>query len=558
LKWWRIQFKERGGEAYPNTYRLVNNLLEAGFKVGRFVRLREAKDAGLKPGDFVIGVDDFYSEFLMRDLGEEYGVKPKPSRTVDQQGVAWLRNPLIGIYSGSGVSISYLRETVEALSNMGFRRISLLPGPLTLEDLNSLDVFMVSGGDSFEMLSSLSKEEAGMIRRFIESGGVYVGICAGALLPLKPVNLPVSAYGEMEAWSELQLVECELLSDAVSEPSWLVLSGRRLNRVLRTYPVSGLVKSRIVRKGLLTLGYGGELSMLHTGPLVRITGAKQVFGKMVLPLTGVEYGIPWEETHRIIGGASSVASAEYGSGRIVLFLSHVESSETPSTHGLLGNAVLLKAYFGGGKMGVPTAEPVEQEVLREASESCRMLKLVRDSAGKVVEQMEGVIPWLYASRLPEKAARLSMLKQAIGSILEDGDIFLSSIRESVEAEKLLQELRRKKPALPQTTVLSNNLAEWKYVVGKARKALTPILERIMKIQEMMADFSATVVSSTGEEIEGKFDLLFNSIVGGRMSSGRGVSASPGIVSPMLSIILNIQDSFEKTRFLRRVVAYVEP
>lgn len=558
MKWWRTRFKKGDGEAYSNAYRLVNNLLESGFKVGRAVKLRSSRDSGLKPGDFVIGVEDVYSEYLVKNLGEEYGVEFKPLRTMDQQSVAWLHSPLIGLYSGNGISVSCLKETVEALFNMGFRRISLLPGPLTPEDLRALDVLMVGGGDSFEILRSLGKEEARMVRQFVESGGIYVGICAGALLPLKPVNLPISTYGEIEAWSELQVVECKLLSDTVSEPSWPVFSGRRLSGVLRTYPVTGLVKSRITRRGMLTLGYRGELTMFHTGPIAKITNAKQVFAKMVLPTTSVEYGVPYEEALKTIGGASSIGFTEHGSGKIVLFFSHVESCKTPFTHGLLGNAVLLKAYLSREKVSMPSTEAVGQETLREASESCRMLKLVRDSAGKVVDQMESVIPWLYAARLPDRAMQLSMLRQALSNILEEEDVVLSSISETVEADKLLQELRRKKPALLQTTVLSNNLAEWKYVVGKTRKALTPILERIMKIQEMMADFSATVVSSTQEEIEGKFDLLFNSIVGGRMASGKTMAVSPGIVSPMLSIILNIRDSLEKTRFLRKILTYVQP
>jgi len=558
LKWWRIQFKKDGGETYSNAYRLVNNLVEAGFKVGRVVKLRSSRDTHLKPGDFVIGVEDDYSECLMKDLGEEYSVELKPLKNVEHQSVSWLHVPLIGLYSGNGVSVSYLKETVETLFNMGFRRISLLPGPLTPEDLRAIDVLIVGGGDSFEILRSLGKDEARNIRQFIESGGLYIGICAGALLLLKPVNLPVSAYGEIEAWNELQMVDCELVSDMVSEPSWPVFSGRRLSGILRTYPVTGLVKSRITRRGMLTLGYRGELTMFHTGPFVKIASAKQVYAKIMLPLNSVEYGIPCEEALETMEGASSIAFTEHGSGKIVLFFSHVESRRTPFTHGLLGNAVLLKAYLSVEKVSMPSVEAMEQETLREASESCRMLKLIRDSASKVVDQMESVVPWLYAARLPDRAIRLSILKQALASILEEEDVVLSSVSESVEAEKLLQELRRKKPALFQTTVLSNNLAEWKYVISKTRKALTPILERIMKIQEMMADFSATVVSSPKEEIESKFDLLFNSIVGGRMVSGKTMIVSPGIVSPMLSIMLNIQDFLEKTRFLRKIITYVQP
>ncbi|MCX8183576.1 MAG: hypothetical protein N3F08_04075, partial [Crenarchaeota archaeon] len=174
MKWWRIRFKKGCGEAYSNAYRLVNNLLESGFKVGRVVKLRGARDTGLKPGDFAIGVEDVYSEYLMKNLGEDYDVELKLLKTIDQQSVAWLRSPLIGLYSGNGVSVSCLKETVETLFSMGFRRISLLPGPLTLEDLRALDILVVGGGESFEILRSLGKEEARMIRQFVESGGVYV------------------------------------------------------------------------------------------------------------------------------------------------------------------------------------------------------------------------------------------------------------------------------------------------------------------------------------------------------------------------------------------------
>lgn len=556
MEWWRIEFKADGGETHLNTYRLVNNFLEAGFRVGRFIGLRGTRDTGLKPGDFVVGIDDPYSESLAEDLGEEYGMRIKPLKAVDQRRIAWLRNPLIGIYSGSGVSMRYLREAVGALFNMGFRRISLLPGPLTFDDLNALDALIVGDGDSFEMLRSLEREEAEMIKRFIESGGTYIGICAGALLPLKPINPDVSAYGRVEAWDELQLVECELLSDMVSE-SCLVLSGRRLNEVLRTYPLMGLVKSRIIRRGLLTLGYKGDISMFHTGPIVKILRARQVLGKMVLPSTNVEYGISRDEARRMIGGASSIALAEHGFGKIVLFFSHVESNETPFAHGLLGNAVLLRTYSDGRKNEIRPNEAVGREALREASESCRILRLVRDSAFKVIDQMDGIIPWLYAGRLLEEANKLSMLKQIMNSIFEE-DVITDSIREFVKAEELLQELGKKMSTLPQMMVLSNDLMEWKYVISKARKALTPILEKIMKIQEMMADLSVAVVSSTEEEIKVKFDLLYNSIVGGRMSGERGISVSSGIVSPMISIVLNIQDYLEKIRFLRKILAYVQP
>ncbi|MGC8831837.1 MAG: BPL-N domain-containing protein, partial [Thermoproteota archaeon] len=379
MKWWRAPFKLTEGETYSNVYRLVNNILEVGFKLGRVTKLRVAKGTGLQAGDFVIEVEDSYSDSLMDDLGEEYGLKLEPLKTVDLQSITWIRQPLIGIYSGRGASVSYTQETVEVLENMGFRKISLLTGPLTPGDLGGLDVLIFGGGDSFEILKSLNQDETRLVRQFVETGGVYIGICAGAMLPLKPVNLLGAAYGELEAWSELQLIECEVLSDKVAEPSWPVFSSRRVGGVLRTYPVKGIVNSRIVKRGLLTLGYRGEIQMLHMGPLVKAANSKQVFGKIESLSSNAEYGLPFEKTVETVEGASSIVFKEHGSGKIVLFFSHVESKETPSTHGLLGNALLLGTYGSEERRMLQPTETVEPEDLKEAAESCRVMKLIKDS-----------------------------------------------------------------------------------------------------------------------------------------------------------------------------------
>lgn len=557
MKWWRAPFKPAEGETYSNVYRLVNNILETGFKVGRFTKLRVAKGTGLQTGDFIIEVEDSYSDSLMNNLGEEHGLKLEPLKTVDLQSITWIRQPLIGIYSGRGAAVSYTQETVEVLENMGFRKISLLTGPLTPGDLGGLDVLIFGGGDSFEILRSLDPDETRLIRQFVETGGVYIGICAGAMLPLKPVNLLGAAYGELEAWSELQLIECEVLSDKVAEPSWPVFSSRRVGGVLRTYPVKGIVNSRIVKRGLLTLGYRGEIQMLHMGPLVKAANSKQVFGKIESLSSNVEYGLPFEKTAETAEGASSIMFKEHGSGKIVLFFSHVESRETPSTHGLLGNALLLGTYGSEERRMLQPTETVEPEDLKEAAESCRAMKLIKDSIIKVMDQIDDITPGLYANQLPDKAAQLSSLKQALSRMMSGENIIIKTIGEFVEADKVLQELKKKKPVLPQTTVLSNSLVEWRYVASKARKALPPILERIMKIQELMVDLSTTMVSSTREDVEKRFDILWSIVAGGKADLGRGSPASPGVVSPLLSIILNFKDSFEKMRMLRKIVVYVQ-
>ncbi|MEM2981399.1 MAG: hypothetical protein QW385_08585, partial [Thermoproteota archaeon] len=75
--------------------------------------------------------------------------------------------------------------------------------------------------------------------------------------------------------------------------------------------------------------------------------------------------------------------------------------------------------------------------------------------------------------------------------------------------------------------------------------------------ELMVDLSTSMVSSTREDVEKQFDILWSIVSGGKANLGRGAPASPGVVSPLLSIILNFKDSFEKMRMLRKIVSYVQ-
>ncbi|MGQ9478744.1 MAG: hypothetical protein ACUVQ0_01820 [Thermoproteota archaeon] len=556
MKLWRVSFKQAGSGVNPNSFRLVNNLLEAGFTVGRFVKLRSQKGITLKPGDFVVKIEDDYSDHLMQDLGDEYCVDLKPLKSDDLQGVEWLSQTLIGVYSGRGASLPQVQETLEDMVNLGFRRISLLTGGFTWDDLSRLDALIVGDGDSIEILRSMGLEGARLLKRFIDAGGVYIGIGAGVILPLKPVNVLGAGYAELEAWSELQTIECELLSNMASEPSWPVFSSSRLDGGLRTRPVNGVVKSRIVKNSLLTLGYGGDLPMRYKGPVVKILYSRHVLGKIVSISGRAEYGLPYEKVCEILEGASSIVLAEQGEGRIVLFLPNIESPETPWTHSLLGNALLIKKYGSKGQIAAPRIQEEVSEGLKDASESYRVLRLIWDSLLKTVDQINNIVPMLYAQGFSDKASQLYVIGEAMKTMISLRNFMLDSIKEFVEMERIYGELNKKFPRLPQTMIIFNSLLEWRYVANKSRRALTPILERIMSIQEQIADLSASVISSP-EDVERKFQILLGNILGGRIPLDMGFQNSPGAIPPLLSIVLNFKDSLEEMRFLRKVVSYVK-
>ncbi len=102
--------------------------------------------------------------------------------------------PAIGIYNGHGASHSWL-WFVEILDRMGFWDVQFVDEQhLKSGVLDSIDVLLVSGGDTFAIAESLDKTGAEQLKLFLERGGLYIGSCAGAYLPLQSSLSPLNLF----------------------------------------------------------------------------------------------------------------------------------------------------------------------------------------------------------------------------------------------------------------------------------------------------------------------------------------------------------------------------
>jgi glutamine amidotransferase-like uncharacterized protein len=94
-------------------------------------------------------------------------------------------DPPIGIYTGRGASHSWL-WFVEILDRMGFYNVHFVDErDILSNELDRLNVLLMSGGDTFAIAEGLGIEGSDKLRSFIEGGGLYIGTCAGAYLPLR-------------------------------------------------------------------------------------------------------------------------------------------------------------------------------------------------------------------------------------------------------------------------------------------------------------------------------------------------------------------------------------
>jgi len=105
-----------------------------------------------------------------------------------------MRYPKIGIYAGSGTSHSWL-WFVDMFEKMGFFNLFFLDETAVKGyGLDYLDVMVVSGGDTFAVAESLGQLGAEKIRSFVVHGGIYIGSCAGAYLPMNSSKKPLNMF----------------------------------------------------------------------------------------------------------------------------------------------------------------------------------------------------------------------------------------------------------------------------------------------------------------------------------------------------------------------------
>lgn len=102
------------------------------------------------------------------------------------------RIPRVAIYTGPGSSHSWI-WLVEALERMAFYDIRFVDETWVGAEVPANTLF-VPGGDTFRLAESIGPSRLEGLARWIADGGKYVGICAGAYLPLRSSHPPLDSF----------------------------------------------------------------------------------------------------------------------------------------------------------------------------------------------------------------------------------------------------------------------------------------------------------------------------------------------------------------------------
>ena len=204
----------------------------------------------------------------------------------------------VALYDGGGSTgkgVPRVLALLGAATNVSVARIS--PEDIQAGALKRFDVVMFTGGSGSGQARALSETGCRAVKQFVEQGGGYIGICAGAYLA-----------GSSYPWS-LGLQKAKTLS-----PLW--------ERGVAT------VKIELTDRGREILGpRQGELNCLYyQGPIVGPGGAPEL--PEYEPLAFFRSEVAKNNTPKgIMVNSPAILASRFGKGRVLCFSPHPEQSK---------------------------------------------------------------------------------------------------------------------------------------------------------------------------------------------------------------------------------------
>ncbi|MGZ3535061.1 MAG: BPL-N domain-containing protein [Thermodesulfobacteriota bacterium] len=234
-------------------------------------------------------------------------------------------SPSIGIYTGSGASHSWL-WFVEILDRTGFYNVHFVDErDILSKALDSVNVLLMSGGDTFAIAEGLGAEGSNKLRSFIEEGGLYIGSCAGAYLPLRSsmnflnefnyINVKISNISRRLSAPERSSFERYACSSYGCDFVFHVVREDVVLEMVNGYQADG-------KKKMIAPLYGGP-SMLPSEDIEPIA-VYQGFTKKT------KFLVEKELAEKTLIGKIAVAKKSIGKGHLYVFGPHFEHPHYPS------------------------------------------------------------------------------------------------------------------------------------------------------------------------------------------------------------------------------------
>ena len=352
-----IPFRQVDWNGTLRAFKVVNALLQIGLTVLR----SDESSRTLVRGDFVVPVEE-----RIEGLSSYRAIEAFIERMADRRGISFrkgcditrlrahkLKEPKIAIYHGSGADMTAFSKCIEKL---GFTEVQYVTERHVVNGaLRGDDVLIMPGGDSSTMVAALGSEGCKMVNQFIYSGGGYIGACAGAFLPVKPLGAERPEGPNSEEYQKphkfLELLEYKVLNNFWrSEVAFPIWSYFEHGDMVRVFPFAGdpssTVRLRVVRRDHpVMFGYDEFIDIHMAGPVIEASSDVEVLAEFHSATPRTEYGLPEKKAWEITRGKAAIVTGRFGRGKLVLFGPHPEEFYE-ATHPLVGNALFYLTGSG--------------------------------------------------------------------------------------------------------------------------------------------------------------------------------------------------------------------
>jgi glutamine amidotransferase-like uncharacterized protein len=358
-------------------------------------------------------------------------------------------SPPIGIYTGSGASHSWL-WFVEILDRMGFYNVHFVGEKDILSNaLEAMNVLLMSGGDTFAIAEGLGKEGSDKLKSFIEGGGLYIGTCAGAYLPLKSsmnflnqfnfINVKISNISRRLSETERSLFQKYTCSSYGCDFVFHVVREDVALKMMNGYQANG-------KREMVAPLFGGP-SMLPSEDIEPIA-TYQGFTKKTKFL--VEEGL----AERTLIGNIAVAKKSMGKGHLYIFGPHFEHPDYPWCNLFL--AELIRKNQNGRPPQVQkdfSGNPIKGEALRELLKD---LKRELSNSRIMASGMDDFsVSWLIGNKYYEPG-KISVFINTVWNKLKDLES-MSGLE--VEKESLLRCIEISKEITKEIRIIKSEMRE---------------------------------------------------------------------------------------------------
>ncbi len=207
---------------------------------------------------------------------------------------------------------------------------------------------IISGGDGFRIASAIGPHGFAHLKGFIHRGGTYLGVCAGAYLPLPSSLEPFNRFNV--STTKIENIDCRA---RISSSPRLAVSYGSCSII---HPIRGEIELD---------GIGQIRAPIFGGPIFKEPSKDEVLLRYRRFTESTEFQIDKDDATAIVIGRPAAVRTTHGLGELVLLGPHLEHPRYPYANDVFLR--LPKAGFGEPMLGTRTKRdggPADPDLMR--------------------------------------------------------------------------------------------------------------------------------------------------------------------------------------------------